>query len=258
MLTITSNDAQLRTVNPATGTTASSVTITLPGQTVNWGTGLAQDPTTGTLWGLLRINNLGTTRQLVTINPSTGVATSVGNTGDNFAALAFNSSGTLFGLTGDGAAAPDSLFTLNKSTGAPTFVMALSTTSDDGEVLAYNTAAGVLYRGSGRLAHAFERVDPVTGTVTPVTLSGAGFTEFRALAERDANSFYLCDGSLTDANLYTLSTDGTVALVTPLDHTFVKGMVLVPVPEPGTLLAAGAAGLVAPGLLRRLKRGRGK
>jgi len=107
-----------------------------------------------------------------------------------------------------------------------------------------------MYHGSELSSHAYETVNLTTGAVTPVPLSGTSFGEFRAMTERDAGSFYLSDGG----NLFTISTGGAVAFVAPLAHTFGKGMVLVPVPEPATVLLAGAGALAVAALLRRLGR----
>jgi len=102
------------------------------------GNGIARHALTGELFALLQINSdpicggsagaFARQRRHVKINPANGVATSVGNTGDCFAGIAFTSNGTLYGVTGDGAAMPTSRFTLNKSNGTPTFVMALAGT----------------------------------------------------------------------------------------------------------------------------------
>src|SRR5262249_8465041 len=114
-------------------------------------TGLATHPITGQLFALLKLNEQ--TRELVTINPATGVASSVGNTGDRFAGLAFNSNGTLYAVIGDKKDSveglpPETLFTLNTFTAAPTQVLVLGR-GNDGEALGFNPNDGLLYRASG-------------------------------------------------------------------------------------------------------------
>jgi hypothetical protein len=100
LYSISRDDNLLRVVDPSTGGTISSVPITLPGRIVSFGNGLATHPVTGQLFALLTlVGQPG--RQLVTINRATGVATSIGNTGDQFAGLAFSSSGILFAVVGD-------------------------------------------------------------------------------------------------------------------------------------------------------------
>ena len=127
----------------------------------------------------------------MTINPVTGVATSIGNTGDQFAALAFNSSGTLFAVVGDkknspgGGLPPETLFTLNTSNAAPTQVLVLAR-GNDGEAIGFNPNDGLIYHASGNdtggngcaqfdplvCVEIFESVNPNTLAVTNVALVG--------------------------------------------------------------------------------------
>src|SRR5206468_4000388 len=131
----------LREIDISTGTTTASVTLTLPGSTITGGNGLALDPTTGRLFGLLKLGGQAG-RELVTITMATGVCTPIGNTGDNFAAIAFDSSGVLYGVTGDGATTPRTLFRLSTVDATPTFVLALSGVSA-GEALAHDPDDGL-------------------------------------------------------------------------------------------------------------------
>ncbi len=73
-------------LDPATGLIMSSVPVTLGGTAVNGMNGLATDPVTGALWAILRTSNK---RYLGTVNPDTGIATSVGQLPDSFAGLTF-------------------------------------------------------------------------------------------------------------------------------------------------------------------------
>lgn len=156
------NDDQLRVVDPETGNVVSQVTITLASETVRNGHGLAVDPTTGKLWALLSIAEQPG-RELVIIDPVTGVATSIGNTGDKFSAIAFDSSGTLFGVTGDGATLATTLFIVSTSDASLTQVCAIGIPFEfQGEALAFNFGDGFLYHGEGGRGGApikFERVD---------------------------------------------------------------------------------------------------
>ncbi len=82
-------DDVLRTIDSADGSTVdASVTITLAGHTVRKATGLARHPQTGVLYALLRLEPAIAFPQLVTLDESTGVGTSVGNTNDDFAGIA--------------------------------------------------------------------------------------------------------------------------------------------------------------------------
>ncbi len=79
------------------GSILSSIEIELPGFTIAGGNGLATDPDTGELWGLLRESGSPKLRHLVTFanDPDgvpTGVATNIGLLGDAFASIAFGPS----------------------------------------------------------------------------------------------------------------------------------------------------------------------
>lgn len=217
LLSISRDDAFLRTLDPQSGATLVSVVITLSGETVLGGTGLAAN-STGMLFALLKLSGQAG-RELVTIDSATGEATSIGDTGDKFAGLAFDSSDTLFGVTGDGAATSESLFTIDTGTASSTLVTALGN-GNDGEVIGFNPLDGLLYHASGlgaqNVDEIFESIDPVGPTVTNVPLSGDDYEEALALTCCIfGNTFLLAD---LNKDLYTLTTSGLVTEVALLDH----------------------------------------
>ena len=82
-----SRDSNLWIVDAATGATTGSLTITIAGNPISSATALAADPATGQLFAVLKT---GSSRSLATIDPTTGIATIVGNFGNlRFAGLAF-------------------------------------------------------------------------------------------------------------------------------------------------------------------------
>ncbi|HEY4548588.1 MAG TPA: PEP-CTERM sorting domain-containing protein [Pedomonas sp.] len=83
--------SDLHVLDPTNGATLLTVGVTLPGFEVLGLNGLATDPDTGELWGIVRANSDegDTFRFLALIDPLTGIATSVGALGDNFAGIAF-------------------------------------------------------------------------------------------------------------------------------------------------------------------------
>lgn len=170
LFSVSSSDLNLRTINPATGATISSVPITLVGAAIQGLTGLAVHPTNGTVFALL--NTGGVSRELVTINTGTGAATSIGSTGDRFAAIAFDAAGTLWGVTGSGANIPQALFTINTTNAATTYRYPVER-NNSGVALAFNSANGNLYYASGSTTTdmTFERV---VQTALPVDISVAG------------------------------------------------------------------------------------
>ena len=151
-------------INPDTGATISSVKITLDGTfldglTVNGGLGIAFNPDDEKVYALLALSpdpdtcvfpdcdggGKGLTRHLVTINPLTGVATLVGDTGvKKIASLAFNS-GTLYSvkLGGSDKDLPNKLSTISTVDGSVTTKCDLN--AEDGTGLTFNPDDGLLY-----------------------------------------------------------------------------------------------------------------
>jgi hypothetical protein len=270
LYSISRDDDLLRVVNPSTGSTISSVAITLAGRVVSNGNGLATHPVTGELFALLTLDGQ-IPRQLVIINPNTGVATNVGNTGDQFAGLAFNSSGTLYGVIGDkksssgGGLPAETLFTLNTSNAAPTRVLALGR-GNDGEAIGFNPNDGLIYHASGNdtdgdgcgapinpsvCLEIFESINPNNLAVTNIALSGAygpfteEYSEVLALTHLSGNILLLAD---LDQNLYQITTAGVVTLVGSMDH-LVKGLAFVnsPVEFKASSQAGGASSVLTGG-----------
>jgi Calx-beta domain-containing protein len=105
--------SELYKVNPATGATTSV------GNTGYAITGLAQDPTTGTLYAVSNNNSVTAPLTLLTLNPANGAATPIGSlTGNRIADISFNSQGQLFGWDETG----DDLASIDKGTGAVTVI----------------------------------------------------------------------------------------------------------------------------------------
>jgi len=112
-------------------------------------TGLAYDPVGGDLYIVVK-DDLGT-RHLGTVDTATGDVTVIGALSDVVASIAFDAGGTLYGLTGQGAATSNAVFSIN--TADATMTLELDVADDplntDGETLAYDPADGLLYRWSG-------------------------------------------------------------------------------------------------------------
>jgi hypothetical protein len=136
LLAVTFNDS-LYSLDQATGAGTALGRMTLAGDSITTATGLATDPTTGTVYAIVKlVSSVGQNRTLVTVNTTTFVTTAVGELGqDGMADLAFSAGGTLYGVTGDGATTPETLYTIDKATAATTLVIALGN-GLDGESIA--------------------------------------------------------------------------------------------------------------------------
>jgi hypothetical protein len=78
---------QLYRLDPATGASLGSVTMTIDGNVMEGCNGLTVDPTTGVMWAVIR-SAVVNDRLLSTVNPFTGAATSVAAI-DQFAGIVF-------------------------------------------------------------------------------------------------------------------------------------------------------------------------
>ena len=159
-------------IDPATGDTTALGQITIAGDVLEGFTGLDFDPTTGTLYAVAklqsRINNKD--RELVTIDPSTLVATSMASLSeDGIAAITFLTDGSLLAVTGDGATNPETLWSVDMGTGVLSLILMLGN-GDDGESI-----EAIPARLSGTLS-----VAAVNGVATfnglVIDGSGVGYT----------------------------------------------------------------------------------
>lgn len=141
LLGVTFNDS-LYAVNQTTGLAAALGRMTVAGDSIERATGLATDPTSGTVYALVSLDSDADARirHLVTVNTTTYVATDRGEISEyGMADIAFAANGTLYGVTGDGGTNSETLWTINKTTGAATLVLVLGNGSD-GEAIAAGPA----------------------------------------------------------------------------------------------------------------------
>jgi Putative Ig domain len=255
------DSAAIREVDPATGATISFKWIILPPGTYGtYTTGLAAHPTTGEFFALVESAPSPTgpicQHKLAKIDPATGAATILGNTGACFASLAFHSNGTLYGVTNSEGTEPSSLFTLDTTSATPTFLISFDTVGVSsgavvgGSGLAFNPSDGLLYR-SGRVNVSdqifFQAIDPGTLAVTDIPLSGSPTDEIIALTHSFENTLLGADVS---NRLFSITTEGVRTLIGPMDH-LARGLVFAtygtPPPPPltigATTLATGEAGV---------------
>ncbi len=140
---------------------------------------LAFDPCEFKTYAILKLSGF-TTRHLATIDLPTGVCTLIGDLGDKFSSLTFRKDGQLFGVTGNGATIPETMYTIDKTTAVPTLANPLGN-GTDGEILCYNPFDDMIYHWSGNSTMVFEKFPantpytPVTNIVTTGSSSGETF-----------------------------------------------------------------------------------
>jgi hypothetical protein len=133
---------------------------------------LAVDPTSGIMYA----GQGAGTPFIYTVNPATGAATLLGDTGLGFAAvggLDFRSDGTLFAavnIVGDGGTGSETLATINKATGVATVIGPFGTEGMEG--IAFDAAGGLWgstsSRGGGASTPGLYRINPATAAATLV------------------------------------------------------------------------------------------
>jgi hypothetical protein len=172
LFAIDSWDPRLWLLDPTDGSTIAARGLTSTSGNVSGGNGFAKDPISGTVYGIVEFSNDAQNRNLVTIDLETGVATVVGNLGAAFASIAFDASGTLYGVTGAAqymtASSRNSLFVIDTTDATSTQVCRFATATQGhslsfgGGLLYHATQAGTDFYGNAVL----ETVDPATFPVT--------------------------------------------------------------------------------------------
>jgi VCBS repeat-containing protein len=192
-------------LNPLTYLEIGQTTVLLPGFTVTGVNSTAIQPGTGTTFVILKVSGVSG-RVLATFDAATSTATQIGNLGDNFSNLAFTPDGTLYGVTGDGASVPETLYTIDPTTAVPTFFMTLGNGAD-GEIIAYNPDDDLMYHSSGNGTVVFESINLFTQVITNISPS-LGTGEIFHLRYIGNSTFLSVDigsrlGTVTTAGVFT-------------------------------------------------------
>ncbi len=132
--------------------------------------------------------------------------TQVGNLGDNFSSITFSPTGQLFGVTGDGATVPETLYEINPATAAKTLLTPLGNGAD-GEVICYNPADNMIYHWSGNSTVVYEKILPVAPyTITDIPILGTTNGETFGAAYIGNNKFLI---SNINSSFNIITTTGT-------------------------------------------------
>jgi hypothetical protein len=161
------------TIPTTTYQATTEVAATLTGFTVSGINSISYDPSTSQYYVIAKVGSGATPRRLGTLNPVTGVITDIGSLGDRFSGLTFSPAGNLWGVTGNGATCSECLYTIDKTTAAPTFIRTLGLGAD-GEVILFNPADGFLYHWSGNGTVEFEKLDTTLYNGTPIGTYSSG------------------------------------------------------------------------------------
>lgn len=184
------------------------------------------------LWAYVAVGQIGTTGNLVRIDPTDGSSTVIGPIGEPITGMAFSPSGVLYATnaTNDGSDDMGRLFTIDTKTGAATEVDTL----DDGTMTNHPAVADITFMGN--TIYGFEgsntprcagdilfvTVDPSTADVTCMSDTGFSSSAGNGIAANASGTLYAApDGNLDgNGNLYTINpSTGASTVVAALTST---------------------------------------
>lgn len=262
LLSVSRADAIVRQISTDTAETLdASVQVSLAERTVQGVAAVATHPQTGVLYALVVLVGQ-TSHELATLDPFTGVADAIGDTGLALNALAFDPSGVLYAMTDEFSVPSGQLFTVDLSSAAPSLVLTFDV-AGHGEGIAFDPVTDLLYRGSGHIGGCgtsegicFETVDllELPAAITDIPLTGAILEEqIEALVYWDFWDRFLWKQNHTGAGpLFLVSKDGSFVKIGDVDHLS-HGLAFY-VPEPRVQLLAVAALATLAGLRARAMR----
>jgi len=194
--------------NDPSWTVFSGAQLTLASFTVEGATSVTWNPVNGLYYAIVRVT--GGPRRLATVNPETGVCTDIGSMGGNFSSITFSPTGILYAFGGNGSGAfSERLYTVDITTGVPTFLGGPYSLGFDGEVIAYNSDDNFLYHWSGNSSANMGRIDLNTLTETLIPQSGAAHGEIFGAVYKGAGEFYATD---INSRALTITTAGAVSV----------------------------------------------
>jgi hypothetical protein len=248
-----SEDGVLRLLSFSDYRTMASIPILLPGETVVRGHALATDPISGEIVMVLELaGRPPLDSSLATIDPYSGDARLIGDLGDVFSSITFDSRGTLWGMTPTWARLPSALHTVDPATAIPSFRASLPG-GDGGEEIAYQEDADLLWHVAGASARVQETVDPQSLALSPVPITGLPWA-------RPTSVFYDTEAlwfiMACDSVMYRIYRDGLATQFSISDHT-INGLTYVTCDtcgdcdldgQPATVLDALAAARLHAGL----------
>lgn len=170
-------------------------------------TGLTTHPHTGEIYAIYKVPSVSG-RFLGKFNPLDGYMTEIGNLGDNFSSISFREDGQLFGVTGDGATVPETMYLIDHTNATKVLATAFGAGAD-GEIIAYNYDDNFFYHWSGNGSVVFEKVMsvapytvtniPIIGTTTGETFGAVylGGNKFRTSNINSSFNHFFSNGQVT-------------------------------------------------------------
>ena len=225
-------------LNPETGATLGTIPLSLStGEALEGGRGLATKPGTNQLWALLIVRSEANSfRRLVTLNPTTGLATQIAKISGRFVDLAFDGAGTLYAIAdnrpvpGGSTVLPARIYTVNTTTGQSTEFLDVSAGAVAGqpnfresETIGVGLSSDLLYHLSGQRKVTacctknivFETIHRTTKARTPILITGPDFfvtTALTLVPSTTSRALGDLDASGTTDLIWQNTTDGNTAI----------------------------------------------
>jgi hypothetical protein len=195
----------------------------MPGFTLTGMNGIAKNSNSGSIYTISKVSGV-TGRVLGKLNLQNGEVTQVGNLGDNFSSITFRGD-TLFGVTGNGAAVPETAYIIDTLTAAKTLFRTLGNGAD-GEVICYNPTDDMIYHWSGNSTIVFEKFSPIdpVAAVIDIPIIGAANGETFGSVYIGNNKF---NRSNINSSFNKWNTDGTVSAPVGAMPDDIRGMALI-------------------------------
>jgi hypothetical protein len=154
------------------------------------------------------------------------VCTLIGDTeaaGHTITDIAFDDTGALWDITGNGGTDSQSLVAIDKSTGAVSFKLFVGVPGSGGLALAFNPDDGLLYtlqgQGTPNEDELLDTIHPTTLIMTNVPLSGFDYDGVHSMTyDADAGNLIFGDQSYPPARMRRVTPAGVVSLVGDMDH----------------------------------------
>jgi len=210
---IVGTDAGMPTINvfaDVTWTVITTMPLTSSDFTIAGATSVTWNSDNLFFYAIVKVSG-PTDSRLVTVNPATGVCTNIGSMGGSFSSLTYSSTtGTLYAMGGNGGGAvAERLYSVDITTGIPTFLAGPFSLGADGEVIAYNYDDGFIYHWSGNAPALMETINTTTFAATPVPQSGVAHGEIFGAVYQGGGVFLATDIS---NRALTITSGGVVAV----------------------------------------------
>ncbi len=200
-------------------------TLTMTGFTVLGGNAVTWNSDDLLFYAIIRVS--GGDRHLATVDPTTGICTNIGDMGGGFVSLTYNSDlGIMYAFSGFG---DESLYSVDLTSGATTFLAGPFPLVDFGECIAYNYDDNLIYHwGGDPPVVGMETIDPVTFATTSIPQTGDSHAEISGAVYLGGGVFAATDFVFDSGptNGYTITSGGVVTLLgaTPM---LVRGLAYV-------------------------------